>query len=212
MVIWVKSGWKFIKTYKMDVKMNNIVSIIIPRLQGRRHEYLQQAVESVDRQTYPNIELLIVESDKSEAENIAIGLRKSCGDIIHILHDDDWLPENSVELAVIYMKHYDFIHGNAMQTNGQLYTPPKNITIQSELKRTGLHNATMYYRKKCFDIPYLWEVDFHVRNLAKGWKLGYCPNILAFYRLHKNQLGRNPERRKYKQELRNQLIKDYGLR
>jgi glycosyltransferase involved in cell wall biosynthesis len=185
------------------------VTIIIPHLSGRRETFLQQAIESVDRQTYPNIEMLVVDSDKSEAENIKIGFEQSCGDIIHILHDDDWLPDDSVQLAVDFMKDFDFIHGEAMLSNGQLYVPPE-ISIQSELKRTGIHNATVYYRRNMFDIPYVWEVDFHIRNLARGMKLGYCPYVLANYRLHEGQLGLNSERKKYKQELRNQLIKDYG--
>jgi glycosyltransferase involved in cell wall biosynthesis len=187
-----------------------IVTIIIPRLKGRREDWLQQAVNSVENQTYPNTELLIVESDKSEAENIAIGVNKACGDIIKILHDDDWLTERSVEHAVKYLEKFDFIHGRAMLTSGVLYTPPEKISIKNELKRTSIHNATVYYRKEMFEIPYLWEVDFHIRNMARGMKIGYCPHVMAFYRLHEGQLGLRPGRREEKQEMRNQLIKDYG--
>ena len=190
--------------------MNDIVTIIIPRLAGRRDDYFKQAVQSVKDQTYQNIELIIAESDKSEAENIKDGLEQSKGDIIHILHDDDCLPVYSVELAAKHIKNYDFIHGKAWLSNGQIYTPPLTITIEDELKRTHLHNATMYYRRELFDIPYIWEVDFHIRNLARGKKLGYCLFILANYRLHSGQLGLNPERKKWKQEIRNQLIKEYG--
>ena len=190
--------------------MNPIVSIIIPRLKGRRSDWLRQAIESVERQTYPDIELLIVESDKTEPENVVIGVNKSCGDIIKLLHDDDWLPDNSVELAVNSMAGYDFIHGQALLSTGQVYVPPTPTTIANELKRTSIHNATVYYRREMFEVPYLIDFDFHIRNLARGKKIGYCPNVLSFYRLHNDQNGGKPGRREWKQKIRNQLIKEYG--
>ncbi len=186
-----------------------LVTVIIPRIEGRRDIWFEKAVDSVQQQTYKKVQLL-VECNRSEADNIAAGVKKAKGDIIHILHDDDMLTQNSIELAVEHMKDNDFLHGRAQFSDGGIYVPPYACpTVRRELMRTTLHRATMYYRKKLFRVPYIWDVHFHVTHLAAGRKLGYCPHILAYYRLHDHQLGKNMERKRWKEKIRNELKEKY---
>ena len=186
-----------------------LVSIIIPRLPNRRNDWLKETLKSVEQQSYKNIELIIEENNKSEAENIQNGFNKSTGNIIHILHDDDTLTPNAVELAVQYIQNHDFIHGDAYEmetdhTNDDLglsrkytlYSPTIKIPTLNQLKETNyLHFATMYYTREAFlsACPFITDYILSLKLLKSNRKLNYCPHPLAYYRIHPDQISQSTQ-------------------
>ena len=74
------------------------VSIIIPYNINRG--YLEEAIESVKNQTYKNIELLIEAGNCSVGVNLNRGIKKSTGDLIRYVSEDDLLPPNSIKDTV----------------------------------------------------------------------------------------------------------------
>lgn len=118
----------FVESYidKRNIESLPKVSIII-RTVGKK-EFLREALASVRNQTYPNIEVVVIEDGpstvedmiRSEFNNIDVkyfalgtnhgrcyagtyGLDKSSGKYLRFLDEDDLLYANSVETAVYYI-------------------------------------------------------------------------------------------------------------
>jgi glycosyltransferase involved in cell wall biosynthesis len=95
-----------IKVVKKNAKSekNPLVSVIITTLPGRE-KLLERAVNSVKRQTYDNIEI-IIQSDKGDVqEERNKGVEKSKGVFIAFLDDDDEWNSSKIEAQVEYMKN-----------------------------------------------------------------------------------------------------------
>ena len=107
---------------------SELVSIIIPTYY--RNEYLREAVKSVKKQTYPNIELIVVDDsgmrhaepviasfddinyiplEENKGANGArnIGFNKSTGKYVQFLDDDDLLCETKIKEQVQHLKSHD---------------------------------------------------------------------------------------------------------
>ena len=110
--------------------MNPLVSVIIPTFNGAR--YLEEAVESVLRQTYKNLECIVVDDGSvdntreivnklgsrdsrikyyykangglSSARNF--GITKSKGEWIHFLDSDDWLNDDKIRFQLKYFDEF----------------------------------------------------------------------------------------------------------
>ena len=182
--------------------MSKKVSVIIPYVKDRG--YLNEAIESVNNQTYKNIELVLEKSDNSQGVNINNGFKKCNGDFICVLHDDDILPLDSIEKRVVSMGNYDFIHGKGVQfksDNGKTvltYTPDMaKPTLQDMVIKNRIHGGTtMYSRKVLETVSYDEslitgeEYDFHLNLINLGFNLGYVDYVVYKYRLHNNQKSR----------------------
>jgi len=177
------------------------VSIIIPYNINRG--YLEQAIESVKNQTYKNIELLIEAGDCSVGVNLNRGIKKSTGDLIRYVSEDDLLPPNSIKDTVEFFnknKNIDFIQSNALtffedKRETILWEPPHTIpTLEQMLNKYLIHGGTVVYKKKCFDNymfdESLWtgeEYDFNLWLLKNKYKIGYLNSITYKYRRHIKQ-------------------------
>ena len=119
------------------------VSVIIPCLNGER--YLSDAILSLRRQTYSNIQVVVVDNGSTDAsirtvqETVARdrrfqlvtepqrgiaralnrGLRESGGDIVAFLDQDDFYEENALERMVVEFESTgaDFVACNGLQVN-----------------------------------------------------------------------------------------------
>jgi len=195
--------------------MRQKVSIIIPYDIDRG--WLNEAIESVNAQTYPNIELIISQSDKGVSYNLNDGIMKATGTYVKYLCEDDKLTPRSIELSVQAMKGNDLIHGNSLILGHtgklSLFVPlDKHPTLTQMIHNNRIHGGTLMYRRDVFErFGYfdesLWtgeEYDFNMMLLSKGAKLGYCGAALYVYRRHEQQksLGRKANQTKRKQAIK----------
>jgi hypothetical protein len=131
----------------------------------------------------------------SQYVNHSNGLKKANGTIFHFLHDDDWLSDNSVEMAVKALKDCDFIHGKAHETDGRDYEPAiKFPTLGQLVKENMIHFATCYYKTEALRNVGLKQLDpadwvISLDLLFNGYKIGYCDEFLAHYRIHEQQIS-----------------------
>jgi glycosyltransferase involved in cell wall biosynthesis len=192
------------------------VSIIIPYKEDRG--YLDKAIESVEKQSYKNIELILSQSENGGAYNFNNGVRKATGDLIKYLCDDDMLTINSVKDSVMAMQDNDFIHGNAINIfpNGQHSVHRPNVcvpTLGLMLVQNRIHGGTLMYRADVFERfgfmdESLWtgeEYDFNLKILSKGAKIGYCDAWLYYYRRHEKQKSLGNLDPEYQQARRAQI-------
>lgn len=184
------------------------VSVIIPYKEDRG--WLNQAIQSVENQTYSNIELIISQGNGGVSENLNKGIEQSTGDFIKYLCDDDLLHKSSIERSLNGFKpSTSFIHGCAISfrdfiSNGIKYEPiTKHITLQNMLQHNHVHGGTLMYRKEVFEKvgmfnETLWtgeEYEFNLRCLSEGLKCRYVDEVLYYYRLHTAQksIGRTDD-------------------
>lgn len=178
------------------------VSVIIPFKKDRG--WLNQAINSVEKQTYGNVELILSQSNKGVSHNINKGIEKSTGQLIKYLCDDDVLPTNSIELSVkgFSRPSTSFIHGNVINFSGDIVSTGvihrplyKHINLQNMLVRNSVHGGTLMYRREVFDKvgmfnETLWtgeEYEFNLRCLSVGLKAKYVDGVLYYYRRHNKQ-------------------------
>lgn len=130
------------------------VTIITVVYNGEK--YLEQAIESVLSQDYPNIEYLIIdggskdgsvdiirkyapqitswvsEPDQGIYDAMNKGIRMASGDLIGVLNSDDLLHENvisRIEHAAHQFPGYDYYYGSVsrMRENGEIYFEAKPV-------------------------------------------------------------------------------------
>lgn len=82
-----------------------IVSVVIPTINGRE-ELLERALDSVEKQTYKNIEIIVVDEGLSANKQRNIGISKSNGEYIAFLDDDDVWYKTKIERQMEVMKKY----------------------------------------------------------------------------------------------------------
>jgi len=87
--------------------MNALVSVVIPTLKGRE-DVLKRAVASVEKQTYKNIEILVITEGNSGGEARNIGVKRAKGSYVAFLDDDDtWKPTKIEKQMKIMQKYSD---------------------------------------------------------------------------------------------------------
>jgi glycosyltransferase involved in cell wall biosynthesis len=176
------------------------VTVIIPYNVSRG--YLEEAIESLENQTYDDIEILIEHGDCLASENFNRGLEKATGELVRYLCEDDLLTTNSIADTVEYFKNnseVDFIHSNAINFfedgTEDMWVPSDIVlTLDSMLNRYAIHGGTVVYRKRCFekramDLT-LWtgeEYDFNMWLLSNNYKMGYLNSFTYKYRRHSSQ-------------------------
>jgi glycosyltransferase involved in cell wall biosynthesis len=176
------------------------VSIIIPYRDDRG--WLDKAIQSVDNQTHPNVELIISQGRCGVSKNLNKGIKQATGDYIKYLCDDDLLDSRCIENSLKgFKKGVDFIHGNAksfqhLVSNGNIYRPiKKNLRLDHLLKHNYIHGGTLMYKAEVFDKvglfnETLWtgeEYEFNLRALSMGMRINYVDELLYYYRLHPRQ-------------------------
>jgi glycosyltransferase involved in cell wall biosynthesis len=173
-----------------------LVSVIIPVYQN--HSYLNDAIKSVEQQTYPHIELIIAEGKKTVGQNMNEGIERSKGIFIKKLDYDDMLTTNSIADSVEGMQYYDFVYGNAI--NWEYYTGKETlyrygpVRFDDMLSINRIHGGTTMYRRELFNDPVIngydpdlitgEEYDFNLKLMYNGYKGNYIDKTLYIYRIH----------------------------
>jgi GT2 family glycosyltransferase len=175
------------------------VTVIIPFKENRG--WLDKAIASVPK----DVQLILSKGDGNWPQNFNKALPQAKGDYIKYLHEDDMLTENCIEdsLHTFETQIVDFIHGDAYElymSTGKtgLYVPrTKEPTFTDLLNRNVIHSTTLMYKREVFEkiggfneshsVYSFEELEFNLRCLKAGLKIGYCNKPLAYYRRHPGQ-------------------------
>ncbi len=197
------------------------VTVIIAYVKDRG--WLRDAINSVPLK---DVQLILSKGKGTFGSNFNKVLKQAQGEFIKYLDDDDMLTENCIadSLRTFEEQGCDFIHGNAINlymdgkhNRREPYIPPiKYPTLQDMLNRNVIHGGTLMYRKSIFDkVGYFdeslrWseEVDFNMKCLQAGLKIGYCDNFLYYYRRYEKQKSLGIDANQERREQNRQMIKN----
>lgn len=222
--------------------MNNpLVSVVIPTY--NRSAYLNETIESVVEQTYTNIEILVIDDgsktnyaqficDKylnchyyyktngglSSARNF--GIRKSKGEYIAFLDDDDFWKKDKIKKQVALLNqntNVDLIHSAATVVNKSSISTGEFIGASPHKahKRSGnvfwnalgvwvVKSPTPLIRKEVFKEDMMFDesikvgedIDFYQRLFYRHNVL-YIEDPLAYYRTYDDDDRLSTQREKY---------------
>ena len=197
------------------------VSIIIPYNKDRG--FLREAIASAEAQTFGDKEIILQQGDFTLGKNLNDALRKSTGEYIKVLAEDDMLyPTESIELLYNKIQEgYDWVVAGAENfgdlKDGWEYAQiwmPLQPTLKGMIKGNQIHGGTTIYKRSIlFDTggydERLWtgeEYDLHLNLLAHGYKVGMLNKIVYRYRIHEHNksMDMSPRAR----ELRRKYIEE----
>jgi glycosyltransferase involved in cell wall biosynthesis len=129
-----------------------LVTIVTPSY--NQAEFLEQTIQSVLRQDYPNIEYIVIDGGSTDGSNLIIkkfasqlalwvsepdqgqsdainkGFENSKGEILNWVNSDDLLEPSAVSIAVYFMLKYPQV---GMVFGDRVYIDSKNNTIRTEV-------------------------------------------------------------------------------
>lgn len=168
-----------------------LVSVIIP-CWGKYVEYLPRCLKSVHKQTYKNVEILII-SDKTNANAACnAGMKKAKGKYIAFLGADDTYLPDKIETQVEVMENFDkcvlctcWSEDNRFNIQ-RISKALSCVTYKDILKAFNYSSGSTYmihnYSNIVFDESLLsgQEYDFALRLLKNTGKYAYCiPRVLV---------------------------------
>lgn len=168
------------------------VSVIIPMHNSSKH--IEECIDSVLNQTYPNIEVIVVDDNSSDNsidivesknddrvkiiklnKNVGaanarnIGIDASTGELLCFIDSDDYWVLNKLEKQVEFIVHnnYAFIYsGYAYLKNGKVH---HIANVPESIDYSGaLKNTTIFTSTVMFNMAYLSKPDIHMPNVKKG--------------------------------------------
>jgi glycosyltransferase involved in cell wall biosynthesis len=150
-----------------------LVSIITIVYNGEKH--IEDAIRSVQRQNYPNLQYIIVDggstdntlrivqrfrdtvtdliSEKDEGISDAFnkGLLRAKGEIVGMINADDWYADGAIEKAVRAMEGYDVVYGDLQLWRGgqpDFIFTGDHSRLRQEMR---INHPTVFVRKSCYD-------------------------------------------------------------
>lgn len=148
----LSGGLRLKNIYKSSYKNYPLISVIIPNLNGK---YLEKTIDSVIRQKYPNIEIIVIdggsskknisclnskfkndidywisEKDKGIYDGWNKGLRLCLGDYVGIINSNDYYFPKAFDYLIRYIKkyrNYEFILGAIKKEKVYAGFRPKDI-------------------------------------------------------------------------------------
>ncbi len=165
------------------------VSVIVPVYNSSK--YLEECINSVIKQSYKNLEIIIV-NDKSTDNSLSIinsfndkrikvinlkensgvsiarnkGVEVSTGDLICFLDSDDYWNLKKIERQVKFIKNKAFIYSDyefLKGTKRHRVKVPKTITYKEAIKNTTIFTSTVM-----FNMEYLTKEDIYMPNVKLG--------------------------------------------
>ena len=202
---------------KTKVEDQPLVSIITAVLNGEKH--IEQTISSVLNQSYKNIEYIIIdggsndntiniikkyekqidhwisEADEGLYHAINKGIKLAKGNIIGILHSNDFYFEKSVQYIVdanLSSAEEIIFHGDIEQTNEKENSKPKRMIpdlSQMHYKQSIFHptcfvKKSVYEKYGTYDTQFkiASDYDFLLRCMKQGVKFQYIPKAITSYR------------------------------
>ena len=211
--------------------MNPLVSICIPtyEMKGKGVEYLHHSFNILHNQSYKNFEVIISDNSKNEeiknlcinwnnrlnikhyfnhekfgnSKNINFAIKKSSGDIIKILFQDDFLFDSDSLFHQIFHfmgNHNQWLVTACCHTNdginfhNSLY-PKYHDNIQYGENTISSPSVLMFKNEDVLEFDenllYLMDVDYYKRLYNKFGLPSICNYITVVNRSHENQLQLN---------------------
>lgn len=216
-----------------------------------REATIAQAIESVLGQDYPDIEYIVVdgastdhtlevvnrykdriakiisEPDKGMYEGINKGIRAATGEIIGLIHSDDFLfaPNTISHIVREFEKtHADFIYGNGLYVDFNDTSKVIRNWIGGSYSKWKVHHGwlplhpTCYIRRECFEKYGLYDEsykiaadsDFLVRYLYEAnLKVAYLNEYIV--RMRMGGLSTDSKRRKQMWDEDIRMYKSHGF-
>lgn len=167
-----------------------MISVIVPYVKDRGH--LEQCMRSINAQTYDDFELILSKSPASLPVNFNNGLKKAKGEFVKMVQDDDWLPEDSLEILASNIGDAPWIIGQVWQqcTDPYIYEPAY-LDFKSNVKHYVIHMGSTMYRRDVLeavggmDETLLTgeEYDMHLKILSMGYEPAYVAKPVYHYRM-----------------------------
>ncbi len=188
-----------------------LVSIITIVYNGELH--LEQTIKSVLAQTYENIEYIVIdggskdgslgivrkyedridywmsEPDRGISDAMNKGVALANGDIVGMIHSDDWFEPDAVETAVGAMKNYgcDVFCGSLCYFKDEkaFFTdrskPEKLRSYMSVWHPTVFLKNEAYKKEGTFDISFRSGMDYDLmlRLLTRGYKFASVNRVIS---------------------------------
>ena len=177
----------------------------------RDRGWLKECIDSIEAQTYKDIEIIQVHNPLSCSENFNIGLKKAKGEFVKWVDEDDWIPETAVQDLIDGIEGHPWVCANAIlcETN-EVYKPDlSKLNLKDMRINNVVHGgATLYRTDLLREIggmdETLWtgeEYDMNMKLMSMGKMPAYIDKVVNFYRDHNQQKSKtlrwkNPDRRK----------------
>ena len=165
-----------------------MVSVVIAHKEDRG--FLDEAIESVENQTYQDFEIILQKGDHLRGKNVNDGVMRARGKFIKLLDDDDTLTPESLECLVHGIEGWDWVCAKAHSIPGEDYIE-KPGNLNDNIKVNTIHGGTTMYRKSLFydtggfdeSLITAEEYDFHLLLMQSGYKLGWVDAFVHNYRI-----------------------------
>ena len=197
--------------------MNNLVSIIIPVWNCEK--YLGQCLDSILKQTYKNLEIILVddgstdgslsimkEYEKKDNRIIAItqknsgpgiarntGFDRATGKYICFIDSDDYVDCDFI-LKLVNIIDDDCLYSYcAIKTkdNDIFITPEKNRLFIRQCCYNKLYNAKFIKDIRFSDDKFAEDLIFNYKEYFESDKIKYINEPLYFYRINENSVSNN---------------------
>lgn len=147
---------------------------------------LEETIQSIQAQNYPNLEYLIIdggstdntlniikkyknvvtkwisEPDKGISDAFNKGIKMATGEIIGIINSDDMLAPNALNTVVKDIEdNTDVLYGNAiMFGNGEKYRYKSESDLTGFNKSFPIVHPTVFVRKRCYEKNGLFNINY----------------------------------------------------
>lgn len=165
------------------------VSVIIPVYNSSK--YIKECLDSVIKQTYKNLEIIIVDDNSTDnsieiiksyndkrikiieskenvgaAESRNKGIDAATGDYLCFIDSDDFWKLNKIEKQVRFINNKEFIYaGYSYYKKGRTHSVkvPKQIDYNESLKNTTIFTSTVM-----FNMKKLKKEEIYMPNIRRG--------------------------------------------
>lgn len=165
------------------------VSIIIPTI---RPDFVKEAVESAENQTIP-CEVIVEDGKDGACIALNRGVRRSHGEYIFNLDDDDLLPEYAIERLLSEIKDNDVIFSDLLLYPSMIPFKQGFYGYDELLKNNTMPGVLMTTRKAWEKVPFVeefntgYDYERNLRFCGSGLKIKHLPEYLYYYRQHEGQ-------------------------
>ena len=150
--------------------MDKKISIVIPYYDMSNGAFfLKRAIDSVMSQTYKNYEIILTKEGKA-AKNTNEAIKRATGDLIKILHQDDYLAhKNALQVIVDAFRGHWLVTG-CLHDDGEIHRPHYPVfsrtenTIGAPSVLTIKNGLDMYFNE---DLEWMFDLEFYNRLYDK---------------------------------------------